>query len=83
MTKIQKLAINTFGLTPIESEIVEEVCKGFCNRVIAENRFRTEKTVKFHLTNIYKKAKLKSRTELIVEMHRLEVELAKLPQSAA
>src|ERR1700743_1707843 len=36
------------------------------NKEVASQLFVTEKTVKFHLTNIYKKMAVKSRAQLIV-----------------
>lgn len=54
------------GLTLKETEVTELVSKGLSNREIANIMFLTEKTVKFHLTNTYKKLNLKSRAQLIV-----------------
>lgn len=54
------------GLSRRESEVASLVAEGLANRKIAERLFVTEKTVKFHLTNIYRKMKLKSRAQLIV-----------------
>lgn len=54
------------GLTLRESEAVELVSKGLSNKEIANMMFLTEKTVKFHLTNTYKKIGVKSRAQLIV-----------------
>ena len=49
-----------------EAEVAELVSKGLSNREVANRLFVTEKTVKFHLTNIYKKMNVKSRAQLIV-----------------
>lgn len=49
-----------------EVEVVHEVIKGLSNKEVANGLFVTEKTVKFHMTNIMKKMKLKSRAEVIV-----------------
>lgn len=54
------------GLSNRESEVAELVTQGLSNREVAEKLFVTEKTVKFHLTNIYKKMNVKSRAQLIV-----------------
>lgn len=54
------------GLSYREAEVAEYVTKGLSNKDVANALFVTEKTVKFHLTNIYKKLKLKSRAQLIV-----------------
>jgi DNA-binding NarL/FixJ family response regulator len=43
------------GLSHREAEVAELVTKGLSNKEVASQLFVTEKTVKFHLTNIYKK----------------------------
>ena len=54
------------GLSSREAEVAELVTQGLSNREVANKLFVTEKTVKFHLTNIYKKMSVKSRAQLIV-----------------
>ena len=54
------------GLSHREAETAVLVAKGLANKEVADRLFVTEKTVKFHLTNIYRKMKLKSRAQLIV-----------------
>src|ERR1700721_1304879 len=54
------------GLSHREAEVAELVSKGLSNKEVAGQLFVTEKTVKFHLTNIYKKMAVKSRAQLIV-----------------
>ena len=54
------------GLSNREAEVAELVTQGLSNREVASQLFVTEKTVKFHLTNIYKKMSVKSRAQLIV-----------------
>ena len=54
------------GLSKREVEVAELVSQGLANKKVAEKLFVTEKTIKFHLTNIYRKMKIKSRTQLIV-----------------
>src|ERR1700749_411548 len=54
------------GLSNREAEVAELVSKGLSNKEVASQLFVTEKTVKFHLTNIYKKMAVKSRAQLIV-----------------
>ena len=58
--------LNQRGLSNREVEVTELVSKGFSNREIAGKLFITEKTVKFHLTNVYKKMQVSSRAQLIV-----------------
>ena len=54
------------GLSNREAEVAELVTQGLSNKEVATRLFVTEKTVKFHLTNIYKKMNVKSRAQLIV-----------------
>lgn len=54
------------GLSNREAEVTELVAKGLSNKEIGNRLFVTERTVKFHLQNIYKKMNVKSRAQLIV-----------------
>ena len=54
------------GLSNREAEVADLVIQGLSNKDVANRLFVTEKTVKFHLTNIYKKMNVKSRAQLIV-----------------
>jgi len=51
------------GLTERELSILEAVARGLSNDEIAKELWVTEQTVKFHLTNIYRKLGAKNRTE--------------------
>jgi DNA-binding CsgD family transcriptional regulator len=62
---IQEIYIR-HGLSKREAEVAELVSKGHSNKEVADKLFVTEKTIKFHLTNIYRKMNLSSRTQLIV-----------------
>lgn len=53
-------------LSTRECEVAFQVISGKSNRDVASALYVTEKTIKFHLTSIYKKLKVKSRTQLIV-----------------
>jgi DNA-binding NarL/FixJ family response regulator len=52
------------GLTTREIQIMEAVARGLANKAIAKELWVTEQTVKFHLSNIYRKLELSNRTEL-------------------
>lgn len=54
------------ALTLREMEVVELVCKGLKNKVIAEKLFITETTVRHHLTSVFNKIEISSRLELVV-----------------
>ena len=50
-------------LTPRELEILQLVAGGASNGVIARQLWVTEQTVKFHLSNVYRKLGVSNRTE--------------------
>jgi DNA-binding NarL/FixJ family response regulator len=51
------------GLTRREREILALVSEGYSNRELAKMIWVTEQTVKFHLSNIYRKLEVSNRTE--------------------
>lgn len=51
------------GLTDRELEVLRAVARGLANQAISSELWITEQTVKFHLTNIYRKLGVSSRTE--------------------
>jgi len=53
------------GLTERELEILRAVGEGRSNREIGKQLWLAEQTVKFHLTNIYRKLGVSSRTEAV------------------
>lgn len=48
-------------LTPRELEIIQLVLAGYTNKAIAAEIFISEKTVEFHLDNIYRKIGVRTR----------------------
>jgi DNA-binding CsgD family transcriptional regulator len=54
----------TEGLTPAERRVAELVAEGRANREVAAALFLSERTVASHLTHIYAKLGVRSRTEL-------------------
>ena len=52
-----------FGLTPRELEILELMAEGRSNAQLARMLWVTEQTVKFHLSNVYRKLEVSNRTE--------------------
>lgn len=52
------------SLTPKEREVTRLVIKGLANKEIASVEETTDRTVKAHLTNIFQKCGVESRTEL-------------------
>jgi DNA-binding NarL/FixJ family response regulator len=51
------------GLTDREVSILMALARGLSNDEIAKELWVTQQTVKFHLTNIYRKLGVKNRTE--------------------
>jgi DNA-binding NarL/FixJ family response regulator len=56
-------AADEFGLTGREREILEQVAAGHSNKQIAADFWLSEQTIKYHLTNVYRKLQVGSRTE--------------------
>ena len=50
-------------LTDRELTIIKAVARGLSNQAIARELWVTEQTVKFHLTNVYRKLNIANRTE--------------------
>jgi two-component system nitrate/nitrite response regulator NarL len=58
------------GVSSREDQIWSLVADGHSNRDIAEALGLSEKTVKYHLTNLFRKLKVKSRLELAVLLQK-------------
>jgi DNA-binding NarL/FixJ family response regulator len=54
------------ALTTTEREILNLVVRGQTNKQIAQSRFVTEATVKFHLRNVFQKIGVSNRTEATI-----------------
>jgi DNA-binding NarL/FixJ family response regulator len=68
---------NCAFLTEREREVLILICRGMKNKVIADNLFITETTVRHHLTSIFGKLKVNSRLELVV--HAFNEKLVEIP----
>ncbi len=82
-------AVREAGLTDRELEILRVLAEGRSNREIAKLLWLAEQTVKFHLTNIYRKLNVSSRTEAVHWTYRhglldnsAEVEAASLSRTS-
>lgn len=53
-------------LTPRELEVLNHLVDGETNKEIADNLYISDKTVKIHVNKIYKKFKVKSRSQAII-----------------
>ena len=56
-------AVTAAGLTERETEMLKALARGLSNQAISREFWVTEQTVKFHLTNIYRKLGVANRTE--------------------
>jgi DNA-binding NarL/FixJ family response regulator len=61
----QTTPANELGLTAREVGIVQALARGLSNQAIGKELFVAEQTVKFHLTNIYRKLHAANRTEAV------------------
>jgi two-component system response regulator DegU len=64
---------NNFGLSNREMEILTYVVKGFSNREIGISLFISEKTVKNHLSNIFRKLEVEDRTQAALKAVKLKL----------
>lgn len=60
----------TVGLTDRELTILRALARGLPNKRISQEHFVTEKTVKFHLSNIYRKLGVSNRAEAVGYAHQ-------------
>jgi DNA-binding CsgD family transcriptional regulator len=58
------------GLSKREQEVAVAALSKDTNKLIGSNLFISEKTVKFHLTNIYKKLRVSDRRDLMVHLKK-------------
>lgn len=63
--KYLKDHLSSKGLSKRETEVVVLVLQGLTNKQVADQLCVAEKTVKFHLTNIYKRMKISRRSQIV------------------
>lgn len=66
----RKPSADPIQLTEREEEVLRALAKGWSNDQIADHLVITERTVRYHLTNIYQKLNLSSRSETIAWAHK-------------
>ena len=60
-------------LTKREMEVLSLMAKGQSNEEIAESLYITERTVRFHVSNLFSKLQVTSRVEAVVKAFRLQL----------
>lgn len=60
-----------FGLSPREQEVTDCICSGMSTEECALKLGISEKTVNSHLTNVFRKFKVKSRSQLLARLRQL------------
>lgn len=56
---------NSFGLSPRELEVLQQMAAGLTNQEIADRLFVSLATIKTHTSNIYQKMDVKRRTQAV------------------
>jgi DNA-binding NarL/FixJ family response regulator len=59
--------IEKYALSERETQILQQISKGFSNKIIAQNLIISPFTVKRHIENIYQKLHAHNRVELLVK----------------
>ncbi len=59
--------VNSFGLSAREQDVFKLIMEGMSNAEIAAALHITESTVKFHVSNIFRKTSFRNRSELIID----------------
>src|SRR5581483_2720446 len=62
---VKERATATTGLSERELEVLAALASAMSNQQIAKKLFVSEQTVKFHLSNIYRKLGARNRTEAV------------------
>lgn len=63
-----RILLDSYGLTPRETEIVLRLCRGMTSKEIAAELFISVHTVRDHVKVIYEKAEVSSRAELVARL---------------
>ena len=64
-------AVLVTGLTRRELEVLRLAAEGLANQQIAQRLWVTPKTIKFHLSNVFRKLDVSNRTEATLQAQRL------------
>jgi DNA-binding NarL/FixJ family response regulator len=64
---VYKKPVDTFDLTGREIEVLKALASGLSNYAISEKLFLSEKTIKTHAHNIFRKMGVKTRTQAVMK----------------
>jgi DNA-binding CsgD family transcriptional regulator len=67
---LQRVA-RAYGLTPRQTEVLDAVVAGLSNKEIAVRHSCAENTVELHVTNLFRKLSVQSRTQLVAKFWSL------------
>jgi ATP/maltotriose-dependent transcriptional regulator MalT len=70
---IYEIELKKLNLSNREYEVLQLLTKGFSNSDIAEKLFLSLSTVKTHVSNLFMKMDVKSRTQAIEKAKRLKI----------
>jgi DNA-binding NarL/FixJ family response regulator len=73
-SNIVDVAEQVKALTPKQFRVLTMVRKGLMNKQIAEQLNVTEATVKAHVSSIFKQFNVKSRTQILVKVEKLQLD---------
>ncbi len=67
--KITQYFIESYNISPRETDVIEQVLEGLSNNLIGEKLFISHKTVENHISSIFRKTKVKNKMELVHLIH--------------
>lgn len=70
---VNEVELKKLHLNSREYEILQLLAKGYSNKDISENLFLSISTIKTHVSNLYVKMNIKSRTQAIEKAKRLKI----------
>lgn len=70
---INETELKKLNLSDREYEVLQLMAKGFSNADIAESLFLSISTIKTHVSNLFVKMDVESRTQAIVKANRLKI----------
>jgi len=79
-TPLSQELYRRYGLTLRQSEVAEVVARGLPNKLVALELDVVETTVKFPLTDIYQKMRIKQRAQMVYIVNKIILEGVNKPR---